>query len=584
MPSPIRYDISIADAAAHLFEVTLRIARPAPEGQTLMMPAWIPGSYLIRDFARHVVHIEAQGGNREIAITRADKQRWRCAPCRGPLVVRYRIYAWDLSVRGAHLDQTHAFFNGTSVFLQAEGQEESACEVQIHAPRASWARGWRVATALPRDGAPLWGFGRYRAENYDELIDHPVEIGHFRDLSFRVGGAEHVVVLSGADDADLDRIGRDLKRVCATQIALFEPRTKRAPIDRYLFLTYAVGEGYGGLEHRSSTALICARNDLPFRGMKGVPERYRTFLGLASHEYFHTWNVKRIKPQAFVPYRLDRENVTRLLWVFEGFTSYYDDVMLVRSGVISLDDYLDTLGKTISGVQRGPGRSLQSVSDSSFDAWTRFYRQDENAPNAIVSYYTKGSLIALALDLTIRQRSDHKRSLDDVMRLLWQRFGRDFHRRPGGVPEDAMADLIREATGVDVGNEIRRWVDACEDPPLARLLARAGFKVEARACEDSPVWLGARCADAEGAVRLTQVLSGGPAHLAGLSASDRLIALDEMRVDGQRGLEAWLARRSPGDSAVAHVFRGDRLMQFRLELRAPPATRVVLTHEPPPAS
>ncbi|MEZ5658830.1 MAG: PDZ domain-containing protein [Burkholderiaceae bacterium] len=576
MPSPIQYEISIADAAAHLFEVTIRIDQPDPHGQVLMMPAWIPGSYLIRDFARHVIDIQARAGRRSVSVARTDKQRWQCAPCAGSLRIRYRVYAWDLSVRGAHLDQTHAFFNGTSVFMQVSGQEDSPCAVRIHRPRQRWASRWRVATTLPRDGAPAWGFGDYLAGDYDELIDHPVEIGRFREVSFEAGGAEHVFVLSGADDADLQRIGRDLKRICAAQIALFEPRARRAPVKRYLFLTYATADGYGGLEHRSSTALICARNDLPHATMTGIPERYRGFLGLCSHEYFHTWNVKRIKPQAFVPYRLDRENHTRLLWVFEGFTSYYDDLMLVRSGVIPLADYLDALGKAITGVLRGPGRLLQSVADSSFDAWTRFYRQDENAPNAIVSYYSKGSVIALALDLTIRRRSGNRRSLDDVMRLMWQRFGRDFENTPQGVPEEAMAGLIREATGVSVTAELRRWVDGNEDPPLRRLLAQAGIRLTTQACEDGPVWLGARCTEANGGVRLTQVLHGGSAHRGGLSAGDLVIAIDGLRIDRQATLDALLARRSAGEPVTVHVFRGDRLMPFELTLQAPPPTRVKL--------
>ncbi len=576
MTETIHYDLSIADAGAHLFEIRLTIEEPDPQGQVLMMPAWIPGSYLIRDFARHVVSIGARVGRQELPLRRLDKQRWQCPAAQGRIEVRYRVYAWDLSVRGAHLDRTHAFFNGTSVFLQVCGQEERACSVTLRQPRAPWARGWRVATSLPRDGARPWGFGRYRAPDYDALIDHPVEIGHFRDASFRIGSTEHVIVVSNCDDVDLERLTRDLRRICSAQIALFEPNTRRAPVDRYVFLTYATADGYGGLEHRASTALICARKDLPHAGMRRVTDGYRTFLGLASHEYFHTWNVKRIKPAAFVPYRLDRENHTRLLWVFEGFTSYYDDLMLVRSGAITLESYLELLGRTVSGVLRGPGRALQPVAESSFDAWTRFYRQDENAPNAIVSYYTKGSLIALALDLTIRERSQQRRSLDDVMRLLWQRFGRRFDTDPEGVPEESMPGLIREATGVSVSRELARWVDGTEDPPLTRLLAGAGFRMILEPAEEGPVWIGARTADADGAVRLSQVLNGSPAHAGGLSADDRLVALDGLRVPDTRTLGAMLARKRAGDSATVHVFRADRLLQAELELSAPPRTRAVI--------
>src|SRR3569623_944611 len=217
-------------------------------------------------------------------------------------------------------------------------------------------------------------------------------------------------------------------------------------MDRYVFMTLAVGDGNGGLEHRASTALICSRGDLPVQGSKEMSDGYRSYLGLCSHEYFHTWNVKRINPAAFAPYDLQAEAYTTLLWLFEGFTSYYDDLMLVRGGVIEQADYCKLLAKTVNGVLRGGGRSKQSVAESRFDAWIKYYRQDENAPNAIVSNYTKGSLGALALDLTIRAETRGRKSLDDVMRALWQRYGRDFYAPGGGrgIDEDEVEALSAE--------------------------------------------------------------------------------------------------------------------------------------------
>jgi predicted metalloprotease with PDZ domain len=289
---------------------------------------------------------------------------------------------------------------------------------------------WRVATSLPELGAKRYGFGTYIAFDYDELIDHPVEMGDFALATFKAHGIQHDIVVTGrVPNLDMERLQQDLKAICETQIAFFEPKTKKAPMDRYVFLTMAVGDGYGGLEHRASTALICARADLPTTAAPKTAERsegYVTFLGLCSHEYFHTWNVKRIKPAVFAPYDLQVENYTPLLWLFEGFTSYYDDLMLVRSGIISEATYFKLLGKTVGSVLRGSGRTKQSVAESSFDAWTKYYRQDENAPNAIISYYTKGSLVGLAFDLTIRAKTGGAKSLDDVMRALWERYGRDF--------------------------------------------------------------------------------------------------------------------------------------------------------------
>ncbi|HZF18510.1 MAG TPA: peptidase M61, partial [Burkholderiales bacterium] len=329
--TPIHYTIIPVRPEAHLYRVGCTVDDPDPSGQQFAMPAWVPGSYMIRDFARHVVSIRAASGNRVVALEKLDKHTWRAQPVAGPLTVSFEVYAWDLSVRGAHLDTRHGFFNGACVFLRVLGQESAPCELEILRPMGARYRNWRVATAMPRKGARPYGFGTYVTGDYDELIDHPVEMGEFSLARFRACGVPHDIVITGRYRADLARLQRDLKRLCEHHIRFIgEP----APMKRYVFLVTAVGEGYGGLEHRASMALLCSRDDLPREGETEVTERYRTFLGLASHEYFHSWNVKRIKPAAFAPYDLDRENYTTLLWAFEGITSYYDDLALVRCGLI----------------------------------------------------------------------------------------------------------------------------------------------------------------------------------------------------------------------------------------------------------
>jgi predicted metalloprotease with PDZ domain len=503
------------------------------------------------------------------------------------LHVEYTVYAWDLSVRGAHLDETHAFFNGASVFLSVDGCERVPCLLELCPPPHT--RRWRVYTSLPeaqghRNAARRHGFGLYTAPDYDALIDHPVEIGTPQVARFRAHGAEHELVFTGAAPRlDLDRIVSDAKRICATQIALFEPERRLAPFldsaDRYVFLTTVTPDGYGGLEHRASTALITSRHDLPVQGRTETPEGYTVFLGLLSHEYFHTWNVKRIKPAAFAPYDLSRPNHTRLLWVFEGFTSYYDDLMLKRSGVIDEAGYLRLIAKTVSAVRRGTGRHKQTLAESSFDAWTRYYKQDENSPNALVSYYTKGALVALGLDLTLRQATRGRRSLDDVMRLLWRRFGRGFFTGPGrgrGVPEEAMADLILNATGVDVRDFLQRHVYGHDDVPLAALLSAQGFVLEGKASGNRPT-LGIRTRSTNDETRIATVEDDGAAHEAGLSAGDLLLAVDGLRITGQASLDRLLDRRLPGDRVTVHVFRSDDLRSFAVTLAAPVPTEYTLT-------
>jgi predicted metalloprotease with PDZ domain len=569
----VRYRIRPSDPDAHLFGIEMRIAEPAREGQCLSLPAWIPGSYMIRDFARHIVRIDANDSRRTVRLDKLDKHTWQAGRCDGPLTVRYLVYAWDLSVRGAHLDRTHGFFNGTSVFLRVHGQDHLPCEVIIDSPTARELDGWQVATTLPADGARRWGFGRYRAADYDELIDHPVEMGRFTSASFTAGGALHDIAITGRHDADTGRLCKDLGTICEAQIALFDPAGRRAPLDRFLFQVMAIGDGYGGLEHRASTALVCRRSDLPHAGMTTMPDGYRSFLGLASHEYFHLWHVKRIKPQRFAEYDLDREQYTRLLWVFEGFTSYYDDLMLARSGTVSLTDYLQLLSGTISNVLRGPGRFAQSVADSSFDAWTRYYRQDENSPNAIVSYYAKGALVALCIDLAIRAGSGGRHSLDDVMRLMWSRYGQAFYSgRRDGLPEDGLPAIIAEATGIRLDREIRQWSEAAAELPLAPLLHRVGLKLALGAPEHAGATIGAKVALRDGMPTLVHALANGPAQRAGLSAGDAIVAVDGLRIADERALKSLLQRRQPGSTLRVHAFRRDELFECSLQPGAAPLT------------
>ncbi|UUM21818.1 M61 family metallopeptidase [Mycoavidus sp. SF9855] len=568
---PIHYTIIPKHPAAHLFEVTLTVLDPDPVGQRFMLPVWIPGSYKVREFARHIVTIKAHSvaTGRQVPLQKIDKHNWQAAPVKGALILTYEVYAWELSVRAAHLDDTIGFFNGTSVFLAVLGQQAAPCCVEIKAPLGTAYHDWRVATTLAEaEATHRHGFGEYRAANYDELIDHPVMLGEFALACFNAYQVAHEVVIGGKVSAlDLARLTQDLQRICETQIAFFEPQTKGAPFKRYMFMTMALTDGFGGLEHRASSALICKRSDLPAIGCAPdkITDGYRDYLSLCSHEYFHSWNVKRIKPTTFAPYDLAHENYTTLLWLFEGFTSYYDDLMLVRSGLMSMPDYFALLGKTLAKVLRGSGRFKQSVAESSFDAWTKYYMQDENAANAIVSYYQKGALIALAFDLAIRAQTKSTRSLDDVMRLLWQRYGRDFYQhQPVGITDDEIEALLHEATGVDLSELYQEAVYGTNDLPLTELLAPFEVTLEAEVANHLPS-LGMRVREG---VWVEVVYEGGAAQRAGLSAGDRLVALDGLRVHGSN-LDALLARYQTADQFDVHIFRRDELRCVQLTLDPP---------------
>ena len=577
MPQPtVSYRLHPADPAAHHFEVSCTVTSPAPQGQRFALPAWIPGSYLVREFAKHIVSIRAEAGGKAVRLKKLDKHTWQAAPVKGsePLTITMTVYAWDLSVRGAHLDTTHGFFNGTSVFLRVLGQEDSPCLVHIAPPSGTAYKHWRLATSLPpargeRGAAKPLGFGLFQAANYDELIDHPVEMGSFTHFSFEAGGVPHEVAITGRHDCDTERLAADLAKICTAQIDFF---TRPAPMTRYVFLVTAVGDAYGGLEHRASTALICKRADLPKPGQTTISEGYRRFLGLCSHEYFHTWNVKRIKPAAFIPYDLERENYTSLLWAFEGFTSYYDDLFLLRSGVIDLASWLELIGETLTNVRKTPGRQVQSLSESSFDAWIKYYRQDENTPNAVVSYYTKGALFGLALDLTLR--AGGKATLDAVMQALWQRHG----LTGLGVGDEDIRRIAEELSGLSLKRFFADYTDGTRELPLERLLATAGLRLEWIPDPKAKhgVDLGIRTRVENNEVVLAAVHPGGAAHAAGLSAGDTLIALDGLRITPAT-FDALLARQRPGNTVGVHAFRRDELLQTTVTLAPPVADTARLT-------
>lgn len=584
----IHYRIRPFRPEAHLFEVSCTVPRPDPAGQRFSLPAWIPGSYLIRDFARHIVAIRAEADGQPIHLEKLDKHTWQAEALKTatPLTLTCEIHAWDLSVRGAHLDWTHAFFNGSSVFLSPQGCEEHPCLVDIQPPPGKAGHKWRVATTLPlasgeKGAAQRHAFGLYRAANYAELIDHPVEMGEFTLASFEACGVTHEIAITGRHDCDMERLCADLQRVCEWQIRFFEPGKENAegkdkakpPFERYLFLVTALGEGYGGLEHRSSTALICSRHDLPWQGMPGMNEEYRGFLGLCSHEYFHGWNVKRIRPRAFAPPDLSRECHTRLLWAFEGITSYYDDLALLRSGCITLKDWLELTAKAITSVQRTPGRLRQTLAESSFDAWTKFYRPDENTPNAVISYYSKGALAALALDLTLRSKTDGRCSLDEVMRALWQRHGQG--DAGSGVGDSEIRQIAEECSGLKLKNFFTQAIDSCDDLPLAKLLKPFGIKLHWETASGAAT-LGVKTSTEGKEIRLAHVFEGGAAQTAGLSPGDLLLAIDGLRVTPAT-LNKQLARYRQGSRLRLHAFRRDELMRFDLTLPAPARDQCKLT-------
>jgi predicted metalloprotease with PDZ domain len=445
----------------------------------------------------------------------------------------------------------------------------------VHLEAPAGDEHWSVATMLAQVSGLNDEFGAFEAASYDELIDRPVLMGPLERMHFEVAGVPHTMAFVGRHEADLERIADDVTTICAGHAAFFGGEL---PMPRYQFLVTVQSNGYGGLEHRDSSALICSRADLPRAGEAGVSDGYRKFLGLVSHEYFHLWNVKRIRPAEFMPCDLGRENYTRQLWLFEGITSYYDDLALLRCGLIGADSYLELLGRTLTRVYRTGGRRRQTLEDASFDAWIKFYRPDENSPNALVSYYTKGAMVALALDLELRLRTAGEVSLDTVMGALWTQYGDG-----RGVPDGGFERLAEDLAGQRLDEFFHQALRTTVDPPVGILLAQFGVRLKLRAGEGAEdpggrpgqreakplAWLGIDTVQQGEQLLIRTVTNDGPAHAAGLSAGDQLLALNGERTDARR-----LARtleRVPLDRDIrVHVFRHDELVELQLRpARAP---------------
>jgi predicted metalloprotease with PDZ domain len=593
----VHYKVEAADLHAHLYGVTLTIEHPAAN-QRVSLPVWIAGSYMVREFAKQITGISARQGKRHVAVHQLDKATWTVDCEAGtPLTLHYQVHAHDDSVRTAWLTTQRGFFNGTSLCLQVEGQADVPHQLEL-VPESFNAGGaaskWQVATGLTPVKTDRQGFGTYAAANYDELVDCPVEMGAFWSGSFKACGIEHRFVVAGAPPAfDGERLLSDSQKICETAIKFWHGNKRSAtPHKNYVFMLNAVADGYGGLEHRNSTALICNRADLPRHNTNDGSAKdakqsdgYTTLLGLISHEYFHTWNVKRLRPAEFARYDYTQENYTELLWFFEGFTSYYDDLLLRRAGLIDDAQYLKLLNKTINQVLQTPGREVHSVAQSSFEAWTKYYRQDANSPNLTVSYYTKGALVALCLDLTLRQHGvkNHSVSLDDVMRALWARCCTGKHNGP--MTETDVLAVLKELTGRSWTAEFKAWVHGTRDLPLETLLAHHGVRVQHDPAQLAQR-LGLRVAE-DHSVQIKTVLNGSAAHKAGFAPGDEWLGLEVAGKTASQAPSAWRLKKlddlllyaGTAKKVTALVSRDRQLLRLSLALpdaRANSTWRLVL--------
>lgn len=555
----LHYQIEFDDYRQHLIHVTARfVAQPTQE---LSLPTWIPGSYLIREFAKHIESVRAYDEDgRQLKIRKNEKNRWQLFNTDFELItVEYDVYAYDLSVRGAYVDETRLYVNPACVCMALDGQEDKPVEAEIFLPPE--LKHFQLATGLSWKSLVKGRF-TLKADNYAQLIDSPFELADQTRFSFEANGIPHEFVVSGKHSMNAARMQQDIEKICSTEISMFGS----APFQNYTFMTMATGNSYGGLEHPNSTSLITPRNDLPKINEPEEPsEDYQRFLGLCSHEYFHSWLVKFIRPENFVNYDLNKEGYTTLLWIFEGFTSYYDDLILLRSGVISQTSYLKLLKAQIDRYLQNPGRFVQTVAESSFDAWIKFYRQDENSNNAGTSYYNKGCLVALCLDLGLRLRGS---SLDALMRKLYENAQNGIQ-----VNERTIYDLCQELTGDSWLEQINHLVNTTEELPLDQLFPEFGVKYQLK--NDKSLPFGLKLVDKPEGVLVQSARRDGTAAKAGLSANDVIIAIDDVKASVK------LLEKYGKQSGVytIYAFRRDELMSFEVQSAATALPEVELLVE-----
>ncbi|PDV99641.1 peptidase M61 [Candidatus Viridilinea mediisalina] len=555
----ITYTISMPEPNSHLFHVSIELDGLSGATQDLVLPAWTPGSYLLREYARHVQGFAARTVDGvPLPWRKVAKDTWQIETqgAHG-LFASYAVYANELTVRTSHLDASHAYFNGATVFMYAAGRTHECLRLAVMPPDD-----WYVTTGLqPLVGDALIADRErktylFTAADYDELVDCPVECGTHRRLFFTVDDVPHELAIWGAGNEDEQRLVADTRRIVEVQRAFFGT----LPYSSYHFILHLTDGRGGGLEHRNSVT-----NQLDRWSFR--PERsYERFLALTSHEFFHVWNVKRLRPAPLGPFDYRSENYTRLLWLMEGATSYYDQLLLVRAGLLTPERYLERLAEKIVQLQSQPGRYVQSLEQSSFDAWIKLYRPDENSANSSISYYLKGALVCLLLDLRIREASGGQRSLDDLMRLLYQRYPAS---GPGIPEEGAVQAAAEELAGVGLNSFFNDYVAGVAELDYATGLAVAGLELRWQR-RGPQAWLGLQVQSQGERCVVSSVRSDGPAYGAGIYAHDQLLALDGWRINPDK-LNARLAERQPGTTVRLTLFRGDQLHELPVTLaEAPP--------------
>ena len=571
--SRVTYRVLLEHPQTQTVDIRIEVDDVAKPHLDFMLPTWRPGRYIVLDFAGGVTGVVATDGDEhELPLSKLDKTTWRVTTGGAKTVhLQYQIYANELGTRTRHVDDSHAFLSGSSVFMMVKGRRNEPALVTVSAPD-----GWKISSGL--DAVPDEP-NALIAPSYDVLIDAPLEIGTHEVLTFEIDDVPYEIAIWGQGNYDRDKLVEDFKTLCAEQVEMWGD----APYSRYVFLLHVTSGAGGGTEHLNSTIMQTSRDSFH-------PEsRFERFLGLVSHEFFHTWNVKALRPAGLVPYDFEKENYTPLLWVAEGSTSYYGPLLMVRAGLKKSKKYFKSLASSIQSYRRHPGRKVQSLDESSFDAWTKFNKPNSNSSNTTVSFYRKGSLASLVLDLEIRARSENAGSFDEVLRRMYRQFAVN----GVGYTRDDLIATVNEVSGDDFSEFFDKYIAGTDELPFEEALAHAGlrlFKKPAKRDEDdddedddedgeddenneeieSPperAYIGLRLSGSGGLARVSRVSADGPAFEAGIQVNDLIVAMDGRRL-GSGDLDKRVERLEPGDRVKLTFLRRDMLRMIEVTLAA----------------
>lgn len=571
--APIKYKVSIENPLKHQFKIQITFTPNTDKLMHISLPNWIPGSYMIRDFAKHVLELKAHDKNGELCLTTISKNRFAINHNQQEITVSYLYYAFDMSVRKAYLDQEFGFINPASALFCIDELKHQECLVELIKPNHPLITNWQPASGLSGvEHNECFAWGDYSANNYLELTDYPILFGELDVAEFSVADTPHYLVTVGQHFGDVQRAAQDLKPLCQYHIDMFDGLPQG--VDKYLFLTMVTDNGFGGLEHLNSTALVCSRFDILNKD-QDIDDNYTTFLSLCSHEYLHTWNVKRLKPKEFIPYQLEQEVYTKQLWFYEGMTSYFDDLSLVETNTITQEKYLEILAKALTRIEKGQGQLRQSVVESSLHTWTKFYQQDEGAADQIVSYYLKGTAIACLMDLIIKHDSQGKQSLRDLMNQAWHTYGKN----QIGTTQEQLEALFKTFIGQDNHDLLHDVLYNTNKIDLTDAFAKVGVALTYHSQQNGTHlqgiindsennWLGCVTALNNNNLVVKQVLENSPAEQAGIAVNDHLIAIGNFRLNNTN-IEKVLSTIE-GETTTIHYFRKDKLYQSMLKVEVSP--------------